>query len=82
MSFLTYENDILATNHVGRQIVKDLDGMPKQCYDPIISSSEFTKGLRLLLKDFSDGLNRATTLELDGKWMSKEVWFSYSSKAD
>ena len=53
--------------------MKDLDGMPKQCCNPIVASSEFTEGLRLLLKDFSDGLNRAAALELDCKWMLEEV---------
>ena len=57
---------MLAKNHGGREFMKGLDRIPKQCRDLIVSSSEFTECLRLLFKDFSDGFNRVTGLELDG----------------
>ena len=70
----TYKTDSLGMNHGGGKLMKSLGDMLKQCYELIVAFSEFTEGLRLLLKEFSDRKERVTEVELVGKWMSSEVY--------
>ena len=54
--------------------MKGLGSMLEQYHNLIVSPSEFMEGLRLLLKDSSEGLDRITAVELEGQWISLEVY--------
>jgi hypothetical protein len=54
--------------------MKNLDSLLKQCDDLVVAFREFTEGLRLSLKYFSDGLNSVAGLELGRERMSDEIY--------
>jgi hypothetical protein len=54
--------------------MKNLDSLLKQCDDLVVAFREFTEGLRLPLKYFSDGFNSVAGLELGRERMSDEIY--------
>jgi hypothetical protein len=54
--------------------MNSLDSMLQRCDELAVACSKFTESVGLSLKKFSDGLNRVAALELDGEWMSNEVY--------
>jgi hypothetical protein len=54
--------------------MKNPDSLLKQCDDRVFAFWEFTEGLRLSLKYFSDGLNSVAGLELGGERISDEIY--------
>ncbi|KAH9972020.1 hypothetical protein BJV74DRAFT_799077 [Russula compacta] len=62
--------------------MKGLGDMLEQSYNLIIGPSEFMESLRLPLKDFSEGLDGVTAIELEGQWMSSERGVDWLSGRD
>jgi hypothetical protein len=54
--------------------MKNLHSLLKQHCDLVVASSEITEGACLAIKCFSDRFNGVAVLELDGEWVSEEVY--------
>ena len=54
--------------------MKNLDSLLKQCDELVVALWEFTEGLGLSLKYFSDGSNSVAGLELGRERMSGEIY--------
>jgi len=54
--------------------MKNLDSLLKQCDDLVVAFREFTEGLCLSLKYFSDGFNSVAGLKLGRERMSDEIY--------
>jgi len=54
--------------------MKNLDSLLKQCDDLVVAFWEFTEGLGLPLKYFSDGFNSVAGFEMGGERISDEIY--------
>ena len=70
----TYETDGFGMDHGAGKLMNGLGNTLEQCHNLIIAPSEFMEGLRLLLKDSSEGLDRITAVESEGQRMASEVY--------
>jgi hypothetical protein len=48
--------------------------MLQHCHELVIISSELAEIASLVVKKFGDRLNRVAVLELDGEWVSYEIY--------
>jgi hypothetical protein len=48
--------------------------MVKHCHELVVTSSELVEIASLIMKELGDRLNRVAVLELDGEWVSYEIY--------
>ena len=73
-SYPTYETGSFVDNHEARKFMENLNCTPKRFQDLVVTSSEFAEGMRLLLENLSDGINRIAALKSDSERMSNKVY--------